>query len=61
MQFPSLTGAHFEPKNIATLSLAPAAPACNSMYAGGRDQEDQSSKPAQANTVGETLKNPSQK
>jgi hypothetical protein len=34
-----------------TPSWALVARACNSSYSGGRDQEDQGSKPAQANSL----------
>jgi hypothetical protein len=38
------------------------AHACNPSYSGGRDQEDHSLKPAQANSSGDPIsKNPSQK
>jgi hypothetical protein len=38
------------------------AHACNPSYSGGRDQEDHSLKPAQANSAQEPIsKNPSQK
>jgi hypothetical protein len=38
------------------------AHACNPTYLGGRDQEDRSSKPAQANSARDPIsKNPSQK
>jgi hypothetical protein len=49
------------------LSSDPSTPsysthACDPSYSGGRDQEDRSSKPSQANSLGEPIsKNPSQK
>jgi hypothetical protein len=41
----------------------PVAHTCNPSYSGGSDQEDNSSRPAQANSSGDPkkLKNPSQK
>jgi hypothetical protein len=47
---------------INNASQAPVAHACNPSYSGGRDQEDCSSKPAQANSSRDPVsKNPSQK
>jgi hypothetical protein len=43
-------------------SLVPVTHACNPSYSGGRDQEDCSSKPAQANSLQHSVsKNTSQK
>jgi hypothetical protein len=43
-------------------SQALMAHACNPSYSGGRDQDDQGSKPAQANSLKDPIaKNPSQK
>jgi hypothetical protein len=36
-------------------SQAPVAHTCNPSYSGGRDPEDHSLKPAQANSICETL------
>jgi hypothetical protein len=44
------------------MSWEPVAHSCNPSYLGGKDQEDHSSKPAQANSLRDPmLKNPSQK
>jgi hypothetical protein len=44
------------------LSQVPVAHACNPSYSGGRDQKDQGSKPAWANSSRDLIsKNPSQK
>jgi hypothetical protein len=45
------------------MSQVPVAHNCNPSYSGGRDQEDHSSKPAQANSFGDPIsqRNPSQK
>jgi hypothetical protein len=42
-------------KKVSYLSQAQVAHTCNPSYSGGRDQEDHSSKPVQANS----LQNPS--
>jgi hypothetical protein len=41
-------------------SQVPVAHACNPSYLGGRDQEDCSSKPAQANSLQDPISNPPQ-
>jgi hypothetical protein len=50
-------------KILSNLSRAPVPHTCNPSYSGGRDQEDQGLKPAQANSSQDSIskKDPSQK